>query len=126
VTLANAPFVVWLVAGLVLLGPPASVTGVVVWARSMQRRQSVPGFVIALAYGLAGLGTLAIAAGTISGIIVGTGPVSSEAVDPSQKARALAEGVSEAMNCGALALLIALVAAVWLALWGWRGSRPRG
>jgi hypothetical protein len=42
-------------------------------------------------------------------------PVSGESVEPSDKARRLAEEISEFMNCGAFALLLALVAAAWLA-----------
>jgi hypothetical protein len=41
-------------------------------------------------------------------------------VEPSQKARILAEAISEAMNCIALALLVVFVGAGWIGFWKWR------
>lgn len=46
--------------------------------------------------------------GTIIGLIRAFGAVGGESVDPSQKARILAEGISEAMNCTAWGLLAAI------------------
>jgi biopolymer transport protein ExbB len=48
--------------------------------------------------------------GTIVGLIKAFGAVGGESVDPSQKARILAEGISEAMNCTAFGLLAAITA----------------
>jgi biopolymer transport protein ExbB/TolQ len=48
--------------------------------------------------------------GTIIGLIKAFGAVGGESVDPSQKARILAEGISEAMNCTAFGLMSAIVA----------------
>ena len=48
--------------------------------------------------------------GTIVGLIKAFTAVGGEGVDPSQKARILAEGISEAMNCTAFGLLSAVVA----------------
>jgi hypothetical protein len=42
------------------------------------------------------------------------------AEDPSQKARLLAEWISELMNCGALAVLAGLIAALLWAFASWR------
>jgi len=95
----------------------------------VQRRLILGRFFAALAWCWAGglaLAALAIAFGVIFGVVVGHGAVSGEGIDPSQKARALAEGISEAMNWSAFGLLIALVAALWLGFctWRWRqGSR---
>ena len=50
---------------------------------------------------LANLAMLSGLLGTVSGLISSFGAVSGESVDPSQKARILAEGISEAMNCTA-------------------------
>ncbi|HWZ90705.1 MAG TPA: MotA/TolQ/ExbB proton channel family protein, partial [Polyangiaceae bacterium] len=50
--------------------------------------------------------------GTIVGLIKAFGAVGGESVDPSQKARILAEGISEAMNCTAFGLLSAIVALI--------------
>ncbi len=46
--------------------------------------------------------------GTIVGLIKAFGAVGGESVDPSQKARILAEGISEAMNCTAFGLIAAI------------------
>ncbi len=48
--------------------------------------------------------------GTIVGLIKAFGAVGGESVDPSQKARILAEGISEAMNCTAFGLISAITA----------------
>lgn len=46
------------------------------------------------------------AIGTGVGFVNGFGAVGGESVEPSRKARILAEGISEAMNCTAFGLLI--------------------
>jgi biopolymer transport protein ExbB/TolQ len=46
--------------------------------------------------------------GTIVGLIKAFAAVGGESIDPSQKARILAEGISEAMNCTAWGLLSAI------------------
>lgn len=46
------------------------------------------------------------ALGTMIGIIKAIGAVGGESIDPSQKARILAEGISEAMNCTAFGVLV--------------------
>ncbi len=48
--------------------------------------------------------------GTIIGLIKSFGAVGGESVDASQKARILAEGIAEAMNCTAFGLLAAIIA----------------
>lgn len=48
--------------------------------------------------------------GTIVGLIRAFGAVGGEAIDPSQKARILAEGISEAMNCTAFGLISSITA----------------
>jgi len=53
--------------------------------------------------------------GTIVGLIKAFGAVGGESIDPSQKARILAEGISEAMNCTAFGLLAAITALVGFA-----------
>ena len=53
--------------------------------------------------------------GTIVGLIKAFGAVGGESVDPSQKARILAEGISEAMNCTAFGLMAAITALVGFA-----------
>ena len=65
---------------------------------------------------LANLAMLTGLLGTVSGLITSFGAVSGESVDPSQKARILAEGISEAMNCTAFGLIVALIALIGYAV----------
>jgi hypothetical protein len=61
---------------------------------------------------------------TVAGVIKALGAVGGESVDPSQKARILAEGISEAMNMIALATLIATPVSLAILLYaGFRTSR---
>src|SRR5262245_38604825 len=53
--------------------------------------------------------------GTIVGLIKAFGAVGGESVDPSQKARILAEGISEAMNCTAFGMIYAITALIGFA-----------
>ncbi|MBN2195571.1 MAG: MotA/TolQ/ExbB proton channel family protein [Polyangiaceae bacterium] len=54
--------------------------------------------------------------GTITGLIKAFGAVGGESVDPSQKARILAEGISEAMNCTAFGLIAAIISLTGFAI----------
>src|ERR1044071_7958645 len=65
---------------------------------------------------LANLAMLSGLLGTVTGLITSFGAVSGESVDPSQKARILAEGISEAMNCTAFGLIIAILAIIGFAI----------
>jgi biopolymer transport protein ExbB/TolQ len=65
---------------------------------------------------LANLSMLSGLLGTVSGLITSFGAVSGESVDPSQKARILAEGISEAMNCTAFGLIVAIIGLVAFAV----------
>jgi biopolymer transport protein ExbB/TolQ len=65
---------------------------------------------------LANLAMLSGLLGTITGLIKAFGAVGGESVDPSQKARILAEGISEAMNCTAFGLMVALISLIGYAL----------
>jgi biopolymer transport protein ExbB/TolQ len=65
---------------------------------------------------LANLSMLSGLLGTVSGLIVSFGAVSGESVDPSQKARILAEGISEAMNCTAFGLIVAILGLIGFAV----------
>ncbi len=55
-------------------------------------------------------------AGTLVGLVKAFGAVGGESVDPSQKARVLAEGISEAVNCTAFGLIAWLPSVVVLTL----------
>lgn len=65
---------------------------------------------------LANLAMLSGLLGTVTGLIMSFGAVAGESVDPSQKARVLAQGISEAMNCTAFGLLVAIVGLIGFAI----------
>ncbi len=65
---------------------------------------------------LANLAMLTGLLGTVSGLIASFGAVAGESVDASQKARILAEGISEAMNCTAFGLIVALLGLIGFAV----------
>ena len=65
---------------------------------------------------LANLAMLTGLLGTVYGLIVSFGAVSGESVDPSQKARILAEGISEAMHCTFFGLVVAIIALLGFAV----------
>lgn len=115
-----------LVGSLLLLivtgGSPLAVAGVVVWAGWLRSRNAVPPFAAWAAIGLAGIAALVIVAGVLNGCFVRATMFGD---DPSAKATALAEGISEVMNCRALGFLIAVAAAVWLGVWWLVGRRAK-
>jgi hypothetical protein len=104
--------------GIVLVGVAATLW----WCqRVWRRRDELPPWtkiVVGVLVSSAVLGGL----GTIIGLVKMSGAVGGESVDPSQKARILAEGISEAMNCTALSVLVWIPSAVTLAI----VTRPRG
>ena len=65
---------------------------------------------------LANLAMLSGLLGTVTGLIAAFGAVGGESVDPSQKARILAEGISEAMNCTAFGLIVAIIGLIGFAV----------
>jgi len=104
---ANAPLARIVQAGLVKVNrPDEEVQAAMDEAalREMPKINQRTGF-LALFANLAMLSGLF---GTIVGLIKAFGAVGGESVDPSQKARILAEGISEAMNCTAFGLLSAI------------------
>ena len=65
---------------------------------------------------LANLSMLSGLLGTVTGLIRSFGAVAAKSVDPSQKATILAQGISEAMNCTAFGLSVAITGLVGFAL----------
>ncbi len=65
---------------------------------------------------LANLAMLSGLLGTVTGLIRAFGAVSGQQVDPSQKAAILAEGISEAMNCTAFGLGVAILGLIGFAV----------
>lgn len=58
------------------------------------------------------------------GAVKAAGAVGGESIEPSQKARILAEGISEAMNCMAFALLVWIPSVVVTFVLLRAGSQP--
>lgn len=85
------------------------------WMRYQAARRSLIAWmlttVVLLAHGVCG---------TLMGLIKAFGAVGGESIDPSQKARVLAEGISEGMNCSVFGLLPLLVIPVVLVVITWR------
>ncbi len=65
---------------------------------------------------LANIAMLAALFGTVMGLIKSFHSVGGESVDPSQKARILANGISEAMHCTAFGLAVAVFGLVGFAI----------
>jgi MotA/TolQ/ExbB proton channel family len=95
----------WVLAGLLIacLGVLAGCVWLVrsLWRRAASAGRTAQGVVLLAAAGLTFGGV-----GTVVGLIKAVGAVGGESVDPSQKARILAEGISEAMNCVAFSVLL--------------------
>ena len=102
-----------LVLGWLLLG----VVGVVMtawWSRALWKsRKNVPRRTKLIAIVVAS-SALAGALGTLLGLVKGFGAVGGESLDPSQKARILAEGIAEAMNWTAFGLVVWLPSTIAL------------
>jgi hypothetical protein len=108
--------------------PPLSVVGLVVWARRLSKTGG-PRVAVWVAYTLTATIGLVTVPGYVEFISIAIHPIGGVRVEPSQIARALAEGFSDAMNW-ALALLMALVGGACFGFWRWRvgfwRSRWRG
>lgn len=112
---ANAPLARIVQAGLVKVNrPDEEVQAAMDEAalREMPRINKRTGY-LALFANLAMLSGLF---GTIVGLIKAFGAVGGESIDPSSKARILAEGIAEAMNCTAFGLISAIAALIGFAV----------
>jgi hypothetical protein len=116
----------WLLLVVILLMPPASVAGLVVWARRLGRSESVPRCAVRVAYALVGLAGFTIGTGFVLGIAAALGGLSDESTGTSDRARRLAEGISEDLNCSALGLALAGLCAVWIMFWRRRIRKQPG
>ena len=92
--------VVGLVLGLAGIG---LTTWMIVRIWKHRPRRSAAPWIAALVVGIA---MAFVAFGAIIGLVTALGAVGGERVDPSQKARILAEGISAAMNCTAFGILL--------------------
>lgn len=114
-TAANAPMARIVQAGLVKVNRPDEEVQA---AMDEAALREIPKIVHRTGYLalLANLAMLSGLLGTVSGLIMAFGAVSGESVDPSQKARILAQGISEAMNCTAFGLLVAILGLIGFAV----------
>jgi hypothetical protein len=107
---ASGVILIWFSLGL------GSVFVVGWWLRRLWRRRKELGFGRRMLVLVVGALVLFGALGTLAGLVKAFGAVGGESVDPSQKARILAEGISEAMNCTAFGILFGLPSSIALAL----------
>jgi hypothetical protein len=101
-----------------LLMLPAAVA-LAFWARWLGRRYGTPKVVRYLPWTFLGawlIGTIGAAAFMLKMF----GAVSGESIDPSQKARILAEGISESMNMAACSIAFFVLGALVMLLLTWR------
>jgi hypothetical protein len=113
-----------IIALAILALPPAYLLIVWAWARRLGQSSKVASFAIWVAYTLIAVGGVV----TLVGFTPGATAIVTAPHQPggtSDKARALAEGISEVMNCGALGAVFAALAAAWLGFWWWRAGRKR-
>jgi len=86
------------------------------WFRRLWNRRAELGLgtkvVAGLVVGSAVLGGL----GTVVGLLKAFAATGGKGIDPSQKARALGEGISEAMNCSAMGIVVWLPSVIVLTL----------
>lgn len=106
---ANAPLARIVQAGLLKVNRPDEEVQAAMDEAALQQLPMVNKMVGFLAL-FANLAMLSGLFGTIVGLIKAFGAVGGESVDPSQKARILAEGISEAMVCTAFGLVSAITA----------------
>lgn len=103
---------------LVVIVPVGSVVSVWAWARWLARRATAPRFAVFVGYAFAMLSLLPMVLGVVYAIVAVVSVVrpgaGQDPAAPSQKARVLGEGISEAMNSAALGVVIALVGSGWL------------
>jgi biopolymer transport protein ExbB len=104
---ANAPLARIVQAGLVKVNRPDEEVQAAMDEAALREMPKINKRTAFLAL-FANLAMLSGLFGTITGLIKAFGAVGGESVDPSQKARILAEGISEAMNCTAFGLISAI------------------
>lgn len=112
---ANAPLARIVQAGLMKVNRPDEEVQAAMDEAALREMPKIAARTAYLAL-LANLGMLSGLLGTVLGLIKSFGAVGGESVDPSQKARILALGISEAMNCTAFGLVAALLALMGFAV----------
>jgi hypothetical protein len=110
------------------VSPMLFVVPLFVWARWLRRAAKAPRYVAKVAYVLISIALVAVISGSVGAARVFRGAtVCVESGAASEMARLIGQGVSRALNCGALAVLAAILAAGWLLYgtwrWHWAGRR---
>jgi biopolymer transport protein ExbB len=118
---ANAPLARIVQAGLVKVNRPDEEVQAAMDEAALREMPKVSARTSYLAL-LANLAMLSGLLGTVTGLIKSFGSVAGESVDPSQKARVLAQGISEAMNCTAFGLLTGIIG---LATFAWLNGKTQ-
>src|SRR5690349_18584782 len=112
---ANAPRARHVQAGLVKVTAPDEEVQAAMDAAALRELPKISARTSYLALP-ANLAMLSGLLGTVTGLIKSFGAVSGASVDPSQKATILANGISEAMNCTAFGLGVAIVGLIGFAI----------
>jgi biopolymer transport protein ExbB len=112
---ANAPLARIVQAGLVKVNRPDEEVQAAMDEAALREIPKIAARTSYLAL-LANLAMLSGLLGTVTGLIKSFGSVGGESVDPSQKARVLALGISEAMNCTAFGLGVAIIGLIGFAI----------
>lgn len=112
---ANAPLARIVQAGLVKVNRPDEEVQAAMDEAALRELPKIGARTPYLAL-LANLAMLCGLLGTVAGLIKSFGSVGGESVDPSQKARILAAGISEAMNCTAFGLGVAIIGLIGFAV----------
>lgn len=111
---------VLLVVAAMALAPNVLLLPLFAWAQWVRRRTAAPRFAPWTAYALLAFGAVITMFGAVSLLAAGGSAGNGDADGASQRSRLLAEGISEAINCGALVVAVAVVTALWLLLGTWR------
>jgi len=112
---ANAPLARIVQAGLVKVNRPDEEVQAAMDESALRELPKISARTSYLAL-LANLAMLNGLLGTVTGLIKSFGAVAGQSVDPSQKAAILANGISEAMNCTAFGLGVAIIALIGFAI----------
>ncbi|MFP6683387.1 MAG: MotA/TolQ/ExbB proton channel family protein [Polyangiaceae bacterium] len=111
----NAPMARIIQAGLVKINRPDAEVQAAMDESALREMPKINARTPYLAL-LANLAMLSGLFGTVEGLITAFGSVSGKGVDPSEKARILAAGISEAMNCTMFGLGAAIIALLGFAI----------
>jgi biopolymer transport protein ExbB/TolQ len=112
---ANAPLARIVKAGLMKVNRPDAEVQAAMDEAALRELPKISARTSYLAL-LANLAMLSGLLGTVTGLIKSFGAVGGASVDPSQKATILANGISEAMNCTAFGLGVAIIGLIGFAV----------